>query len=383
MDEWQLTWKDKKMIPVFRPSYDEEELESLRGPLRTGWVGLGPKTREFEEKFAKYIGVKYAVGCNSCTAALHLALKVMNVEGAEVITTPMTFVSTNHAILYNNATPVFCDIEEDTLNIDATKIEKLITDKTRAIMAVHYGGHACDMDRILGIAQKYDLKVIEDCAHAAGGEYKDKKLGSIGDISCFSFHAVKNLAMGEGGAVLINSDLLSERLKKLRWLGISKGTWDRSKTEEYSWSYNVEEIGYKYHLNDIHASIGLVQLRKLNKLNQRRREIVGRYNESFNGLSWLQIPVEKEYTKSSLHNYVAKVEKRDDFIEYMAENGIAIGVHYVPNHLYKMYKPYYRKLPVAETVWKKLATLPLFPDLSNEDIEKIINTVNKFAKRTS
>ena len=192
-------------IPVFKPSYGAAEFKALKKVLQSGWTGLGPETEAFENEFAEYIGVRYAVAVNSCTAALHLALKVAGVEGGEVITTPMTFVATNHAILYNSSIPVFCDIEPDTLNIDPARIEALITKKTRAIMAVHYGGHACDMDALRKIAKKYRLRVIEDCAHACGGEYKQVKLGATGDIGCFSFQAVKNLSTGDGGMITTNS----------------------------------------------------------------------------------------------------------------------------------------------------------------------------------
>jgi len=359
---------------------ENEEAKEVAKILKSGWIGLGPKTKEFEEKFAKFVGAKYAVGVNSCTAALHLALKVMDVEGGEVITTPMTFISTNHAILYNNAVPVFADIEKDTLNMRIDEIEKLVTDKTKAILVVHYGGHPCDMNPILEIAKKRRIKVIEDAAHACGAEYREKKIGSIGDATCFSFHAVKNMATGDGGMITIHSQDIASRLRKLSWLGISKGTWDRSEGKSYSWEYNVEEIGFKYHMNDITAALGLVQLTKLEKTNQRRKEIVKKYNEDFSDIEWIETPVEKEYAKSACHNYVIKIlnRRRNELISYLADNGISAGVHYVPNHLYRIYKPYYRRLPVTEKVWKKLVTLPLFPDLKDEEIELIIRLVRRF-----
>jgi len=370
------------MIPVFKPSFGNEELEALKEPFKTGWIGLGPKTKEFEEKFAKYIGTSYAVGMNSCTAALHLALKVMDIEGKEVITTPMTFISTNHAILYNGGVPVFCDIEDDTLNIDSLKIENLITDRTAAIIVVHYGGHACDMDKVLEIAKKYDLKVIEDCAHACGGEYKGKKLGSIGDISCFSFHAVKNLATGEGGMVNTDDSEVAGHLRKLRWLGISADTFSREEkdTKKYSWYYEVEDLGFKYHMHDITAALGLVQLKKLDKMNKRREEIVKRYNLGLKDLSWLEVPVVKDYAKPSYHNYVIKTEYRDRLNEYLKAKGISTGVHYVPNHHFKMYKKFKADTPTCDDVWKTLLTLPLFPDLSDTEADIIIREIRKFGK---
>ncbi|MFX0201775.1 MAG: DegT/DnrJ/EryC1/StrS family aminotransferase [Candidatus Hodarchaeota archaeon] len=367
------------MIPVFKPSYNEEEIEALREPFSSGWIGLGPKTKEFEDRFAHYIGVEHAVAVNSATAALHLALKIANVEGAEVITTPMTFVSTNMAILYNNAIPVFADIERDTLNIDVNEIKKKINGRTRAIVVVHYGGHACNMDPIIELAKDHSLKVIEDAAHACGGKYKGEKLGSIGDINCFSFHAVKNLATGDGGMITVHDSEYDSRLRKLRWVGISKDTWNRSEIDnKYSWFYTVEELGYKYHMNDITAAIGLVQLEKLERGNKRRREIVRIYNQNFADLDWLETPVEKKYAKSACHNYVVKVNDRDQFINHLQEHGISASVHYFPNHLYDLFRDFRSSLPVTEEVWKQIATLPLFPDMTDEQIDTVVETVKQF-----
>jgi len=375
------------MIPVFKPSLGKKELNELYKIFKTGWIGLGPKTAEFEKNFAGYIGVGHAVGVNSCTAALHLALSVIGVKGKEVITTSMTFVSTNHAILYNEGIPVFCDIEADTLNIDADKIEALITEKTKAIVAVHYGGHACDMNKILKIAQKYNLRIIEDVAHGCGGgclmdiggEKRWKKLGSIGDLGCFSFHAVKNLATGDGGMITTNDDNLAQRLRKLRWLGVNKGTWDRTSNEKgYSWSYDVEELGFKCHMNDITAVIGLVQLEKLDKGNKKRAEITKIYNKAFKGIGKIEIPVLKSYARSSYHNYVIKTEKRNDLIEHLKKNGIAAGMHYIPNHFYNMYKGYKASLPVTERVWERLITLPVFPEMTKVQVNKVISKVKEF-----
>lgn len=369
------------MIPVFRPSMGDEEVKAVEEVLRSGWIGLGPKTVEFEEKFAKYVCTKYAIGTNSCTAALHLALKVMNVEGGEVITTPMTFISTNHAILYNNAEPVFCDIEPDTLNIDAKKIKPLVTKRTKAIVVVHYGGYACDMDVILEIAKEHHLKVIEDAAHSTGGEYKGQKLGSIADIGCFSFHAVKNLATGDGGMITTDDQEVYGQLRKLRWMGISKDTWSREEKDnkKYSWYYNVEEVGFKYHMNDITAAIGLVQLSKLKRLNARRVEIVEMYNEAFSKLDWVETPVKKDYmTKPAYHNYVIKCDLRNELNDYLKKKGISTGVHYIPNNHYEIYKNYRGETPISDKVWKRVLTLPLFPNLKDEEVSYVIDNVQKF-----
>lgn len=378
------------MIPVFRPYTDGKEIEYLKEVIDSGWWGLGPKTKEFEEVFAEYIGCKYGVGLNSATAALDLAFKSIGIEGKEVITTSMTFVSTNHAILYNNGIPVFCDIEPDTLNIDANKIEELITKKTKAIIVVHYGGRACDMDKIMNIAEKYKLKVVEDCAHACGGEYlprgmeyipqgKGRKLGSIGDFGSFSFQAVKNLSTGDGGMLTTNNKEAYDFLMKYRWVGITKDTFSRVKGK-YSWFYDVVNLGHKFHMNDISAAIGLAQFEKLEWMNEQREKWTNYYSEKLNGIGDIEIPTKKEYMKPAYHNYVIKTSKRDELQEFLKSKNISTGVHYYPNHLYDMYKPYYRKLPITEAIWKRLITLPLFPDLKKEEIDFVITKIRGFYK---
>ena len=368
-------------IPLFKPSYGPEELEALKAPFESGWIGLGPKTKEFEDAFKEYVKSEHAIGTSSATAALHLGLSMFDIKDREVITTSMTFVSTNHAILYGQGIPVFADIEPDTLNIDVKEIEKLITPKTKAIVGVDYGGHPCDWDAINALAKKHNLLVLDDAAHACGSRYKDLPVGSLADITAFSFHAVKNLATGEGGMVTTNNPEWDKRIRSKRWMGINKSTFDRDIVGQgYSWYYEVEELGWKYHMSDIAAVLGLVQLKKLDEKNKRRREIAAIYKKEFQSLAWMELPVEKPYAYSSTHNFVVKVpsESRDKFISYLKEKGISTGVHYIPNHLYKMYQPYSRKLPVTETVWKKIVTLPLFPDLKAEEIEYIIEAIKNF-----
>lgn len=366
-------------IPIFRPWYDEAEERGVAEVLRSGWIGLGPKTAEFEKRFAAYIETPYAVAVNSATAALHLALQVLNLSGGEVITTSMTFVSSNHAILYNGAVPVFADIEPDTLNIDVHSIERNLSNQTRAILVVHYGGHACDMDPILALAQEHHIPVIEDAAHGCGGTYKGRRLGSIGAIGCFSFHAVKNLATGDGGMIAIHDLEFDKKLRRLRWCGIDKDTWNRSEVDQkYSWYYTVQELGFKYHMNDITAAIGLVQLEKLERANARRREIVSYYNERFADLEWLERPVEKEYTRSALHNYVIKLDRRDELIAHLQARRISAGVHYFPIHLYSMYRKFKADVPVTERVWRRLVTLPLYPGMSDADVERVVDVITCF-----
>ncbi len=367
-------------IPVFKPSITEEEVQAVREVLLSGWLGLGPKTKEFEERFAQFLGVKYAVAMNSCTAALHLAIKVLGIgPGDEVITPSLTFVSTNHAILFEGATPVFADIDPDTLTIDPDDVAQKITPRTRLIICMHYGGHPCDMDELLTVARSRRILILEDAAHACGAKYKGRPAGTLGDIACFSFHAVKNLTTGEGGMVVTNDEEKAERLRKLRWCGINKDTWKRSEVgKHYSWYYEVEELGYKYHMNDIAAAIGLVQLRRLEDLNRKRRQIVSIYNAAFRDLDWLRTPVEKSYVESAHHNYVIKTSFRDPLITHLQNCGVSASVHYIPNHYYEMYRDYCADVPVTEFVWKKLVTLPLYPDMTNADIDTVVNAVTSF-----
>jgi perosamine synthetase len=368
------------MIPIFKPSYGEEELNALREPFETGWLGLGPKTTLFERQFADYLGARHAVGLNSCTAALDLAFKIIGVEGHEVISTPMTFVSTNHAILYNGGIPVFCDIEEDTLCIDAEKIEALITPKTKAVAVVHFGGVACDMEHILDICRRHNLILVEDCAHACGGKYRGRPLGTFSDYACFSFQAVKNLAVGDGGMLVTGDDEVNARARSLRWMGINKDTWAREDQDgkRYSWAYSVEELGYKFHMNDIAAAIGLVQLSKLEAMNARRREICRRYVEAFSGIEGISVPRYRTgLEESACHNFVIRTDKRDWLHSELQKLGISTGVHYIPNNQYAMYRDFRGTTPVAERVWLQLLTLPVYPDLTDAQLDYIIDSVKK------
>ncbi len=368
-------------IPVFRPFHGEEEIEAVAEVLRSGWWGQGPKTAEFERQFGEFVHAPHAVSVNSATAALHLALLVAGVEGGEVITSSLTFVSTNHAILYNDATPVFADVEPDTLNLDPDDIERKITPKTRAILPVHYGGHPANLERIHALAAAHNLVVIEDAAHAAGSRYKNQPIGNLSPLTCFSFHPVKNLATGDGGMITLADDEWDARLRRLRWVGINKDTWVRSRDKDasqYSWEYDVEEVGFKCHSNDINSAIGLVQLARLPQTNARRREICAMYTEALRDLEWLQLPVERDDVFSARHNYVVRCDRRDDLAAWLRQHGIATGMHYIPNHLHAVYRPYAIPLPVVEREWVRLLTLPLFPALTDEDVEFIIDVIRRF-----
>ena len=382
------------LIPVFRPSYDERELEALREPFEKGWIGLGPKTAEFEEKFAAYTGARYAVGMNSATAALHLAVAASGIgEGDEVLVPTITFVSTAHAVAYCGAKPVFVDIDPETLCLNVEDARRKVTQRTRAILPVHYGGHACAMEEVWELAAEQNLIVIEDAAHACGSSYRGQRIGGLAetDATCFSFHAVKNLATGDGGMVTTHRNDLRERLLRLRWMGIDRTTWDRSLAHvmdggrdtsayaSYGWYYEVTELGFKCHMNDITATIGLVQLAKLEGMNERRREIAAQYDKGLLGLDWIERPGERKYTRSARHNYVIQTAYRDELNLFLKKQGIATGVHYLPIHL----QPFYRNtqqppLPMAERTWKRLLTLPLYADLSEEEVEYILAAIHAF-----
>jgi perosamine synthetase len=368
-------------IQVFKPAHSEEEVEAVAEVIRSGWWGQGPKTAELETKFAEFVGAPLAVSLNSATAGLHLALTLLDVKDAEVISPSMTFVSTNHAILYNGGIPVFADVEPDTLCIDPDDIVRKITPRTKAIMAVHYGGHPADMDRIHEIAKAYNLTVIEDAAHAAGTKYKGRPVGSMSPMTVFSFHPVKNLATGDGGMITLQNPEWDKRLRKLRWVGMSRDTWGRNDSgdaSQYSWYYNIEELGYKFHSNDIMSAIALVQLRRLPETNGRRRAISAMYDAGLRDLEWLQLPVERDYAESARHNYVVRLEGRDAFMAYLRDKGIATGLHYIPNHYYEMYKPYATSLPVTELAYTRIVTLPLYPDLTDDQVQYIIDAIREY-----
>lgn len=373
------------MIPLFKPWVGKEEIEAVAEVISSGWLGLGPKTQELEEKFAKYVGADYAVALSSGTAALDLALKALGINSGDILVPSLTFVSTANVALYNNAKPIFVDVSSETNCISIDDIKTKLTNDTKAIIPVDYGGHPCDMDELMELAESKNIPIIEDAAHASGAEYRGKKIGSIANITCFSFHPVKNIATGDGGMITTNDEKIYQTVKKLRWFSINKSTFERAKEGKYSWYYEIDGLGYKYHMNDVIASIALAQLKKLDKANERRREIVQNYTKEFSDLEWMELPIEKSYVKSSWHMFVPKVENRDNLIEHLTNAGISAGVHYLPVHLHPFFRDLIKKgeikqpnVPITEELWKKLITLPLFPGMTDEDIEKVVTAVKEF-----
>jgi perosamine synthetase len=371
------------VIQLFKPDISDREVAAVEEVLRSGWIGLGPKTAEFEREFAAFVGAPYAVALNSGTAALHLALIVAGVApGHEVVVPSLTFVSTVAAVLYVGATPVFADVDPDTLCIAPEDIARKISPKTKAIIPVHFGGHPCQMDEISCLAREHSVKIIEDAAHACGATYKERRVGTLSELTCFSFHAVKNLTTAEGGMITCARPDWDRRLRNLRWMGINKDTWERTTDgETYAWQYSIDQLGYKYHMNDIAAAIGLVQLSRLQDLNRRRREIVGLYNEGLADMHWAELPVEREYVRSAWHIYAIRVTERDRLLAHLKAHGVAPGVHYHPIHLHKYYRRWATSLPVTEQAWQRLLSLPMHPKLTDAEVSKVIDVIRSFARR--
>jgi perosamine synthetase len=369
------------IIKLFQPAIGDAELEAVADVLRSGWLGLGPRTAEFEERFATYIGTKFAVGLNSGTSALDVALRLLDIsEDDEVIVPTLTFVSTAHVVAYNLAKPVFADVDSTSLGISVEDVAAKLTRRTRAILPVHYGGRPVDIDALRSAAD--GVPIVEDCAHACGSSLQGRKAGSLGHMGCFSFHAVKNLTMGDGGALTLDDPELAARAKRLRWLGIDKHTWDRTDGERsYSWDYTVEEIGLKCHMNDIGASIGLVQLAKLDAMNARRREIAVRYTTGLADVSEVETPPpDGAGSLSSWHLYWIKCRHRDDLSAWLQEQGISTGVHYRPIHTYRCYgdQP---SLATAERLFPLILSLPMHPGLTDNDVDRVVQAITAFYKR--
>lgn len=371
------------MIPIAKPNIGAEELENVKKVFKSCWLGMGSFVYEFEKKIESYIGVRHAIAVNTGTTAIHLALSSVGVgPNDEVMVPSLTFVGSVQPIISLGARPVFCEVEPDTLNIDPEDAEKRITKKTKAIVVIHYGGMACDMDRILKIAKKHKIPVVEDAAHAFGSTYKNRKIGSFGDVACFSFDPIKNLTCGEGGSVTTNNTKLAKVLRRKRLLGISKDTWMRYKNKR-SWFYEVVTEGYRYHMSNINAAIGLAQFKKFEGFNEKRKRIVKEYDDFFSGINGVKI-LRRDYSGTAPFNYTIKIRKnRDRFIQFMQKNGISIGINYIPNHIQPFFRKFSSKLPVTESVWKEIVTLPLFSDMTKNETEKVKHSVKRFMESRS
>ena len=385
-------------INVLKPKYRTNEvLDEIKICLDKGWTGMGFKTIEFEEAWKEYTKLPYAHFLQSNTVGLHLALNVFKTQegwndGDEIITTPLTFVSTNHSILYENLQPVFADVDE-TLCLNPESVEKLITDRTKAVMYVGMGGNAGKLNEIKYLCEQYNLKLILDAAHMSGTYTKDVMPGGEAyscchcgweaDASVFSFQAVKNLPTADGGMICFKEEKYDKLARQLSWLGIDKDTYSRSDDEgSYKWRYDVPNVGFKYHGNSIMASIGLVQLKYLDEDNDYRNKITEWYNELLENESWCKLISKTWHThKSSKHLYQILVneKKRDEIINHLYKNEIYPGVHYVDNTLYPMYSLYNGTCPRAHKYSKQLITLPIHLDITKDNCIKIVETIKEIS----
>jgi dTDP-4-amino-4,6-dideoxygalactose transaminase len=382
-----------EFIPFHKPTIGDDEVQSVVETLRSGWLTTGSKVKSFEEEFARYVGAGHAIAVNSGTAALHLALDAIGVkEGDEVIVPTMTFTATAEVVLYFKAKPVLVDCECDTLNLDPAKIDTAITSRTKAIIPVHMGGQPCAMDEILRIARKHDLKIIEDAAHALPAGYRGRSVGTIGDITCFSFYATKTITTGEGGMATTDNPNWAERMRIMSLHGISHDAWKRY-TKEGSWYYEVICPGFKYNLTDLAAAIGREQLKKCGEFWQARRRIAMVYAKAFADLEGVNIPVWRDDVQHAWHLFVLQVDStrlninRNQFIEALREKGIGTSVHFIPLHLH----PYYRgkfgytpaDFPNASAVFQRIISLPIYPGMTDGEIERVMDAVRGIVRAHS
>ena len=374
-------------LPFHVPEIAEDEIQAVVETLRSGWLTSGPKVRQLEQDFAAYIGCPYAVAVNSGTAALHLALEAIGLrQGDEVIVPTMTFAATAEVVRYFKAKPVLVDCCPGTLNLDPGLIERAITPKTKAIIPVHFAGLPCEMDRVLALAKQYNLAVIEDAAHALPAHYGERRIGTIGDITCFSFYATKNITTGEGGMATTANPDWAERMRIMSLHGISKDAWKRY-TAEGSWAYDILYPGYKYNLTDLAAAIGVEQLKKSDQFWHTRQRYAQLYSEGFQDLPEIRLPTPGLPSQHAWHLYVIQLQSerlnisRNAFIEALKEHHIGASVHFIPLHLH----PYYRDsfgyqpqdFPCASAVFEGLVSLPLYPKMTCQDVQDVIDVVRR------
>jgi len=380
-------------IPFNRPEIDDAEIGEVVSTLRSGWLTTGARTAQFEKEFKEYVGARHAQAVNSCTAALHLALAALRIgSGDEVITTPLTFCATVNVIIQVGATPVLADVLPDG-NIDPASIAERITPRTKAIIPVHLGGAPCDMDAIWKLAKEHGLFVVEDAAHAAGTEYRGKKIGSgdfPSDAVCFSFYATKNLTTGEGGMITSNSKALADRIKMLTLHGISRDAWNRY-SEDGSWYYEVLETGFKYNLSDLQSAVGIHQLRKLDRFTARRIHLAGLYHEALAGLDEIELPEESKCGLHVWHLYALRLNldslsiDRSRFIAELKARNIGTSVHFIPIQLHPFFKEWAgrpeNQCPRSLELYPRLVSIPLYPSMKEEEAQYVAGAVREIARQ--
>ena len=373
-------------LPVSLPDVGEEEIDEVVDTLRSGWITTGPKTKEFERRFAGYVNARHAIAVNSCTGGLHVALAAAGIgPGDEVIVPTLTFCSTANVVVHLGGTPIFADVDGD-LNVDPSDVERRITSRTQALIPVHHSGQPCRMDMILACARKHDLLVVEDAAHAVGAKYRDRLIGTISDATAFSFYATKNMTTAEGGMITTDDDELAEKMRLLSLHGISKDAWKRY-TREGSWYYEVVYAGYKYNMTDIQASLGIHQLAGLEQFLEVRSRYAAMYSEAFGDMPEIQAPTVNPGVRHAWHLYVIQIDlerlavDRAQFINALRAENIGTSVHFIPVHL----QPYYREtfgykrgdFPNAERIYDRIVSLPLYPRMTEGDVRDVIAAVKK------
>lgn len=387
MNRTSLPYRRKSLLPYGRQWIDERDIEAVTAALRSDYLTTGPLLAKFEEKFARAVGARYAVAFANGTAALHGACHAAGIgEGDEVVTSPMTFAATANSVLYQRAKPVFADVDGRTGNLDPDAAARSITERTKAIIPVHYAGQPARMDELMALAKKHGLVVIEDAAHAVGAVYRGRPVGSIGDMTMFSLHPVKQITSGEGGVIATDNEAYYRKLLAFRSHGIERDPERMEREPPGSWYYEMQSLGYNYRLTDIQAALGASQLDKLEMFLRRRREIVAQYDEAFRHADAIETPYRELGAESSWHLYVIQLRSdrlksgRDAIFRRLHEEKIGVQLHYIPVYLH----PYYRQLgyaeglcPAAEAMYGRILSLPLFPAMTDRDVEDVIRAVLK------
>lgn len=373
------------MIPYGKQTIEQDDIQAVVDVLKSDFLTTGPKIAEFEQTVADYVGAKYAVAISNGTSALHAACFAAGIEpGDEVITTPLTFAASANCVLYCGGTPVFADVDPKTYNIDPEDIQRKITDRTKAIIAVHLAGQPCDMDAIHSIAREHGLIVIEDGAHALGSVYKGKKVGSMSDMTTFSFHPVKPITTGEGGMIVTDNEDFYKKMILFRSHGITRDDSMMTRNDG-PWFYQQFNLGYNYRITDIQCALGCSQMKKLDRFLARRKEIVARYNEAFADCDNIITPYQLSDTESGWHLYIVQVKKCDrrQVFENMRENGIGVNVHYIPVYMHPYYQEHgYENVHCAnaEEIYSHIISLPLYPGLTSEQQDYVIDTLKSLCE---
>jgi dTDP-4-amino-4,6-dideoxygalactose transaminase len=388
-----------RQVAFHRPSMGPEEEREVIDALRSGWITTGPKAKRFEKEFAAYVGARNALAVAHCTGALHLALWAIGLKpGDEVITTPFTFTATAEVMGYLGVRPLFVDVDPGTFNISPARIEEVLEngrhDRVRALLPVHFAGHPCDMDRLMGIARQHGLKVVEDAAHAAGAaRHMDgrgmAKIGTIGDLTCFSFYATKNFTSAEGGMITTDDDAIAEKIAVASLHGMDRDAWKRY-DKSGSWYYEIHDMGFKYNLSDVHAAIGLAQIRRADDFMRRRAAIARAYSEAFGAEDALQVPYCESGIEHAWHLYVLRIRPdrlrigRNQLVEMLRERGVGVSVHCIPLHTMDYYQRTYGyrtgEFPIAEDVFSRCLSLPIYAAMSDDDISYVIDTVRSIVR---